>query len=214
MGTICDICNMKIPPKGRLPNANGLISMGWGGRIRTSAWRNQNPLPYRLATPQRCLLSQAAARGGRTIMRVGTSRNLLAGYPVPDNVNRVSAENTRAQPGRSFGRLGISTGPRATMSSSARRRTNRAFEIPGQSSFSSVDHRRIFVVDELHSATPANSFRRHASNTRAGCRRPRRPREPRCQTGPVRLAVCQFWPIVNPNQGNRSTGLSVYGQRS
>ena len=26
---------------------------GWGGRIRTSAWRNQNPLPYHLATPQR-----------------------------------------------------------------------------------------------------------------------------------------------------------------
>ena len=26
---------------------------GWGGRIRTSVWRNQNPLPYRLATPQR-----------------------------------------------------------------------------------------------------------------------------------------------------------------
>jgi hypothetical protein len=26
--------------------------IGWGGRIRTSAWRNQNPLPYRLATPQ------------------------------------------------------------------------------------------------------------------------------------------------------------------
>ena len=25
---------------------------GWGGRIRTSEWRNQNPLPYRLATPQ------------------------------------------------------------------------------------------------------------------------------------------------------------------
>jgi hypothetical protein len=25
---------------------------GWGGRIRTSAWRNQNPLPYHLATPQ------------------------------------------------------------------------------------------------------------------------------------------------------------------
>ena len=24
---------------------------GWGGRIRTSAWRNQNPLPYHLATP-------------------------------------------------------------------------------------------------------------------------------------------------------------------
>ncbi len=25
---------------------------GWGGRNRTSEWRNQNPLPYRLATPQ------------------------------------------------------------------------------------------------------------------------------------------------------------------
>jgi hypothetical protein len=25
---------------------------GWGGRIRTSVWRNQNPLPYHLATPQ------------------------------------------------------------------------------------------------------------------------------------------------------------------
>ena len=25
---------------------------GWGGRIRTSEWRNQNPLPYHLATPQ------------------------------------------------------------------------------------------------------------------------------------------------------------------
>jgi hypothetical protein len=26
--------------------------VGWGGRIRTSEWRNQNPLPYHLATPQ------------------------------------------------------------------------------------------------------------------------------------------------------------------
>ena len=26
---------------------------GWGGRIRTSAWWNQNPLPYHLATPQK-----------------------------------------------------------------------------------------------------------------------------------------------------------------
>ncbi len=28
-------------------------AIGWGGRIRTSVWRNQNPLPYHLATPQR-----------------------------------------------------------------------------------------------------------------------------------------------------------------
>ena len=27
--------------------------IGWGARIRTWEWRNQNPLPYRLATPQR-----------------------------------------------------------------------------------------------------------------------------------------------------------------
>src|SRR5207248_8376971 len=28
------------------------VMFGWGGRIRTSVWRNQNPLPYHLATPQ------------------------------------------------------------------------------------------------------------------------------------------------------------------
>ena len=28
------------------------IKNGWGGRIRTHGWRDQNPLPYRLATPQ------------------------------------------------------------------------------------------------------------------------------------------------------------------
>jgi hypothetical protein len=48
---------------------------GWGGRIRTSAWRNQNPLPYRLATPQCRFLSHAAARGGQTLVRGRTSRN-------------------------------------------------------------------------------------------------------------------------------------------
>ena len=38
---------------------------GWGGRIRTSAWRNQNPLPYRLATPQRCALNIVNLKGGK-----------------------------------------------------------------------------------------------------------------------------------------------------
>ncbi|AMO48547.1 hypothetical protein AKI40_2142 [Enterobacter sp. FY-07] len=28
---------------------------GWGTRIRTSEWWNQNPLPYRLAIPQKCV---------------------------------------------------------------------------------------------------------------------------------------------------------------
>src|ERR1700741_4977980 len=36
----------RISPKSRV--------VGWGGRIRTSAWWNQNPLPYHLATPQQC----------------------------------------------------------------------------------------------------------------------------------------------------------------
>ncbi len=30
------------------------VFFGWGTRIRTSEWWNQNPLPYRLAIPQKC----------------------------------------------------------------------------------------------------------------------------------------------------------------
>src|SRR5262245_27204983 len=32
---------------------DGPSPAGWGARIRTWEWRNQNPLPYHLATPQR-----------------------------------------------------------------------------------------------------------------------------------------------------------------
>src|ERR1700735_53960 len=35
---------------------------GWGGRIRTSVWRDQNPLPYRLATPQLGINNQRNAQ--------------------------------------------------------------------------------------------------------------------------------------------------------
>src|SRR4051812_5602057 len=31
---------------------------GWGARIRTWEWRNQNPLPYHLATPHRGDMSE------------------------------------------------------------------------------------------------------------------------------------------------------------
>src|SRR5262245_45217230 len=41
---------------------------GWGGRDRTSEWRNQNPLPYRLATPQ------WAGRAGRGERRPANAR--------------------------------------------------------------------------------------------------------------------------------------------
>ena len=36
---------------GTVSPSAGLV--GWGGRIRTSVWWNQNPLPYHLATPQK-----------------------------------------------------------------------------------------------------------------------------------------------------------------
>ena len=36
-----------LVPVGLVP-----VDLGWGGRVRTFAWRNQNPLPYHLATPQ------------------------------------------------------------------------------------------------------------------------------------------------------------------
>ena len=29
----------------------GVSLKNWGGRVRTSEWRDQNPLPYHLATP-------------------------------------------------------------------------------------------------------------------------------------------------------------------
>ena len=42
---------------------------GWGGRIRTSEWRNQNPLPYHLATPHH---RRATAADGPAIWAGGT----------------------------------------------------------------------------------------------------------------------------------------------
>jgi hypothetical protein len=48
------IQNEPMKPFGQMRKVSyfyGLV-VGWGGRIRTSAWGNQNPLPYHLATPQ------------------------------------------------------------------------------------------------------------------------------------------------------------------
>jgi hypothetical protein len=44
---VCEENRTHAPPSGV---ERGM--RGWGGRIRTSEWRNQNPLPYHLATPQ------------------------------------------------------------------------------------------------------------------------------------------------------------------
>src|ERR1700761_5444378 len=51
--------------KRKRPGETGLA--GWGGRIRTSEWRNQNPLPYHLATPQSGIGAVGPPRAGRTI---------------------------------------------------------------------------------------------------------------------------------------------------
>jgi hypothetical protein len=49
---------------------------GWGARIRTWEWRNQNPLPYHLATPQYRRIGAG---------RLGRLRNIATG-PAPSNV--------------------------------------------------------------------------------------------------------------------------------
>ena len=44
---------LEIPIRAKqFAQQNQRLDSGWGGRDRTSEWRNQNPLPYRLATPQ------------------------------------------------------------------------------------------------------------------------------------------------------------------
>ncbi len=74
---------------------------GWGGRIRTSEWRDQNPLPYRLATPQRnrqrpdpdprCSSWSLATSGER--LRPRTT------YPVQRRGRRSSASRARTSSG-------------------------------------------------------------------------------------------------------------------
>jgi hypothetical protein len=50
------------------------IRHGWGGWIRTNAWRSQSPLPYRLATPHRLGVGSYIAR----TMRKGQARPSLS----------------------------------------------------------------------------------------------------------------------------------------
>ena len=54
-----------------LSTAHAFLS-GWGGRIRTSVWRDQNPLPYRLATPHKSIISEPAlVSAGRQSFKQG-----------------------------------------------------------------------------------------------------------------------------------------------
>ncbi len=63
----------------KIPNAHEIaIEIGWGAWIRTREWRNQNPLPYHLATPHRDACRCAPAHGG------ASARNIPA-HPRPIN---------------------------------------------------------------------------------------------------------------------------------
>ncbi len=69
------------------PEVRTLEFPGWGGRIRTSEWRIQSPLPYRLATPQASRNVSAAllGRNGHGARRYGSSRGwrrCTAGSPA------------------------------------------------------------------------------------------------------------------------------------
>ena len=51
---ICPILQQIIGDRRMKPNRCER-EFGWGARIRTWEWRNQNPLPYHLATPHRAV---------------------------------------------------------------------------------------------------------------------------------------------------------------
>jgi hypothetical protein len=52
---------------------NGPTLAGWGARIRTWEWRNQNPLPYHLATPHRGYMYCEVAGGPYRRNRSGST---------------------------------------------------------------------------------------------------------------------------------------------
>jgi hypothetical protein len=63
---------------------------GWGGRIRTSVWRNQNPLPY-------CLeLRRARPSVARSILALCASRHTSSGFGEEWTGLRVGTEHCSA----------------------------------------------------------------------------------------------------------------------
>src|SRR5687767_8228390 len=70
---------------------------GWGARIRTWEWRNQNPLPYHLATPQR----PPASGGGNIMGWLGTRH--WHGAPPSGDTPRAYCCGTAARLGSSGG---------------------------------------------------------------------------------------------------------------
>ena len=66
-----------VPDTGSFQICDVLILVAGAGGFRTSVWRNQNPLPYHLATPQRVAGPKAPAKRATIVRGVGR-RNCLA----------------------------------------------------------------------------------------------------------------------------------------
>src|SRR5712664_2409210 len=76
--------------KSRFGKEFSALTLGWGARIRTWEWRNQNPLPYHLATPQNASRAWAAhgiaARSGT--INAFRSMHSNPGAPCPGSVDQ------------------------------------------------------------------------------------------------------------------------------
>src|SRR5215475_5045100 len=84
---------------------------GWGGRDRTSEWRNQNPLPYRLATPQ---LALAGTAEEQTTVNSSAGRRSIERRPPFQQaapVKFASPAPVRAQPLEAGRRRSVSPAP-------------------------------------------------------------------------------------------------------
>ncbi len=86
--------------KYRFPsNINDLV-FGWGGRVRTSAWWNQNPLPYHLATPQQHPAPKRPTRSERTIIKHLSAGNPQDAAICPSTHKNLKGRCRRARAGK------------------------------------------------------------------------------------------------------------------
>ena len=72
-----------VLPLDDIPAGTFFVAVGWAGRIRTPVWRDQNPLPYRLATAQRTLYLSGGEAGIRTLGGLLTHTRLAGVHLQP-----------------------------------------------------------------------------------------------------------------------------------
>ena len=87
---------------------NGL-SAGWGARIRTWEWRNQNPLPYHLATPHRGRSATRPAEATRTIVKRTRAGNPVAEVRPTGPLPSAAASGADQPAALTFGPLATAT---------------------------------------------------------------------------------------------------------